>query len=79
MNSNFEEMKQNEVDKAAAIFDSSLIQKELPDSYRIPSDDRTSKLGDYEVQLKLFVEKMRAEEKLRQLEIEWYGFYPPLT
>jgi len=73
MNSNFEAMKQNELDKATAIFDSSLIQKELPDSFRILDDERTGKLQDPEVQLKLFIERMRADEKLNQLNQMWYA------
>jgi len=73
MNSNFEAMKQNELDKATKLFDSSLIQKELPDSFRILDGERTSKLQDSEVQLKLFIEKMRAEEKLNQLMQMWYA------
>ena len=72
-NSNFETMKQNELDKATAIFDSSLIQNELPDSFRILDGERTSKLQDPEVQLKLFIERMRAEEKLNQLMQMWYA------
>jgi len=73
MNSNFETMKQNELDKATAIFDSSLIQKELPDSYRIQSSDRSDKLQDPEVQLKLFIERMRADDKMNQLMQMWYA------
>jgi len=73
MNSNFETMKQNELDKATAIFDSSLIQKELPDSYRIESGDRYDKLQDPEVQLKLFIERMRADDKMNQLMQMWYA------
>ena len=73
MNSNFETMKQNELDKATKLFDSSLIQKVLPDSYSIPSSERLDKLQDPEVQLKLFIEEMRAEEKLNQLEQMWYA------
>ena len=72
-NSNFDLMKQNELDKATAIFDSSLIQKELPDSYRILNGERSDKLQDPEVQLKLFIEKMRADEKLNQLMQMWYA------
>jgi len=73
MNSNFETMKQNELDKATAIFDSSLIQKELPDSYRIESGERSDKLQDPEVQLKLFIERMRADDKMNQLLQMWYA------
>jgi len=73
MNSNFEAMKQYELDKATAIFDSSLIQKELPDSYRIQSSERSDKLQDPEVQLKLFVERMRADDKMNQLMQMWYA------
>jgi len=73
MNSNFEAMKQNELDKATAIFDSSLIQKELPDSFRILDSERTSKLQDPEIQLKLFIERMRADEKMNQLNQMWYA------
>jgi len=73
MNSNFETMKQNELDKATAIFDSSLIQKELPDSFTIQSAERMSKLQDPEVQLKLFIERMRADDKMNQLMQMWYA------
>jgi len=73
MNSNFEAMKQYELDKATAIFDSSLIQKELPDSYRIQSAERSDKLQDPEVQLKLFIERMRADDKMNQLMQMWYA------
>jgi len=73
MNSNFEAMKQYELDKATAIFDSSLIQKELPDSYSIQSSERSDKLQDPEVQLKLFIERMRADDKMNQLMQMWYA------
>ena len=73
MNSNFETMKQNELDKATAIFDSSLIQKELPDSFRIADSERINKLQDPEVQLKLFIERMRADDKINQLLQMWYA------
>jgi len=73
MNSNFETMKQNELDKATAIFDSSLIQKELPDSFRIADSERINKLQDPEVQLKLFIERMRADDKMNQLLQMWYA------
>jgi len=73
LNSNFEAMKQYELDKATAIFDSSLIQKELPDSYRIESAERSDKLQDPEVQLKLFIERMRADDKMNQLMQMWYA------
>jgi len=73
MNSNFEAMKQYELDKATAIFDSSLIQKELPDSFTIQSAERSDKLQDPEVQLKLFIERMRADDKMNQLMQMWYA------
>jgi len=73
LNSNFEAMKQYESDKATAIFDSSLIQKELPDSYSIQSSERSDKLQDPEVQLKLFIERMRADDKMNQLMDMWYA------
>ena len=69
----FQNQNLNELDKATKLFDSSLIQKELPDSFRILDGERTSKLQDTEVQLKLFIEKMRAEEKLNQLMQMWYA------
>ncbi len=73
MNSNFETMKQMELVKATAIFDSSKIQSALPDSYRIQSDERSDKLQDPEVQLKLFIERLRADEKMNQLQDMWYS------
>jgi len=73
MNSNFEAMKQYELDKATAIFDSTLIQKELPDSFTIQSSERSDKLQDPEVQLKLFIERMRADDKMNQLMQMWYA------
>jgi len=75
-NSNFETMKQNEIHKAIEVFDSNLIQKELPDYFAIIYTERLNRFEDPEVQRMLAYEEMRATDSLTQL---WGKLYPSAT
>jgi len=73
LNSNFEAMKINEMYKAIEVFDSGLIQKELPDYIPAPVEQKTDKRNDPEFLKKLVYEEMRATDNLTQM---WEELYP---
>jgi hypothetical protein len=65
LNSNFEAMKINEMYKAVEVFDSSLLQKELPDFIPASVTNKiVNKLNDPEFLEKLVYEEMRATEEI---------------
>ena len=75
-NSYFETMKINEMYKAIEVFDSDLIQKEIPDFTPGAFEERTDNRNDPEFLKKLVYEEMRAADNLTQM---WEELYPSAT
>ena len=73
LNSNFEAMKINEMYRAIEVFDSSLLQKELPDFIPSAVGQKIDKRNDPEFLKKLVYEEIRATDNLTQM---WEELYP---
>jgi len=73
LNSNFETMKINEMYRAVEVFDSGLLQKELPDYIAAAVGQGIDKRNDPEFLKKLVYEEMRATDSLTQM---WEELYP---
>ena len=67
-NSNFVALVEHEKDRTTKVFDSTLLQKELPDSFAYTYPERMeSKLDDPELQNRIITEENRAIEKLEKM------------
>ncbi len=72
LNSNFETMKINEMYRAVEVFDSGLLQKELPDYIAAAVGQGIDKRNDPEFLKKLVYEEMRATDSLTKMLEELY-------
>jgi len=72
LNSNFDTMKINEMYRGVEVFDSGLLQKELPDFILAPVGQGIDKRNDPEFLKKLVYEEMRATDNLTQMLKELY-------